>query len=145
MKYTDWVIPRLKNLEHNRTALLNIPDQIHTLEMSFSAIRSAATDGTPVSGGENMREEALIANIAEREQLKRNLEITCREVKIMDSALNSLPEDERLVLDRFFIHKSRDYKERLCNELHCERATLYRLKDKGLIDLARQLYGQVTL
>lgn len=145
MRYTDWVIPRLKNLQQERDSLTYIPERIHTLELSYSAIRSATTDSTPVSGGTSHREDALLSNIAERDQLKKNLVITRREVAQVEEALSKLSETDRLVLERFFINRHKGHVERLCEELNCEVANVYKLKDRALIEFARRLYGQVNL
>ena len=107
MKYSDWIIPRLRDLEQERAALQNIPERIRTLELAFAGLRAANTEGDVVSGGENHREEAMLANIAERDELKRNLVISRREVEQVDGALAKLSQEERLVLDRFYIHGSR--------------------------------------
>lgn len=145
MKYTDWIIPRLRDLENERAALQNIPERIRTLELAFAGLRAANTDGDVVSGGENHREDLLLANIAERDELKKNLEITRREVEQVDSALAKLSQDERLVLDRFYIHREHGHVDRLCEELGCEVANVYKIKNRALVQLARSLHGQVTL
>ena len=128
MKTSDWLIPRLRELNGEREALIAIPERIQTLKLSFGAIRAARTDGDPVSGGTNRREDALLANIAERDRLRQNLEVT-----------------RRLIIDRFYIDRPRDHVERLCEELHLEKSQVYELKNRALISLARALYGQVNL
>ena len=145
MKYTDWLIPRLRSLENERRALVNIPERIRMLEMDFGAIRAATTDGDPVSGGTNRREEMLLENIAERDELKRNLAVTRREVRQIEGALDTLSREERAVIEKFYIDRPPDHISRLCEELHIEKAQIYRIKDRAMIHLARQLFGQVTL
>ena len=145
MKTSDWLIPRLRELNGEREALIAIPERIQTLELSFGAIQAARTDGDPVSGGTNRREDALLANIAERDRLRQNLEVTRREVEQLERALNMLGEDERLIIDRFYIDRPRDHVERLCEELHLEKSQVYEMKNRALISLARALYGQVNL
>ena len=145
MKTSDWLIPRLRELNGEREALIAIPERIQTLKLSFGAIRAARTDGDPVSGGTYRREDALLANIAERDRLRQNLEVTRREVEQLERALKKLSEDERLIIDRFYIDRPRDHVERLCEELHLEKSQVYELKNRALISLARALYGQVNL
>lgn len=145
MKYTDWIIPRLRDLEQERAALKNIPERILVLEMAFDGLKAANTDGTVVSGGENHREEAMLANIAERDELKRNLEITRREVEQIVAALANLSQEERLVLERFYIHREQGHVERLCEELNMEKSQVYNIKNRALVRLARMLHGQVSL
>ena len=145
MKYTDWIIPRLRDLEQERAALKNIPERILVLEMAFDGLKAANTDGTVVSGGENHREEAMLANIAERDELKHNLEITKREVEQVDAALAELSQEERLVLERFYIHREHGHVDRLCEELNMEKSQVYNIKNRALVKLARMLHGQVSL
>lgn len=145
MKYSDWIIPRLRDLEQEREALHNIPERIRTLEIAFAGLRAANTDGDVVSGGENHREEVLLANIAERDELKRNLVITRREVEQVDSVLAKLSQEERLVLDRFYIHREPGHVERLCEELSMEKSQVYNIKNRAMVKLARMLHGQVYL
>ena len=145
MKYTDWLIPRLRDLEQEREALQNIPERIRTLEIAFAGLRAANTEGDVVSGGENHREEALLANIAERDELKRNLVISRREVEQVDGALAKLSQEERLVLDRFYIHREPGHVERLCEELSMEKSQVYNIKNRAMVKLARMLHGQVSL
>ena len=145
MKYTDWIIPRLRELEQERAALTNIPERIRVLELKFAGLKATDTEGDRVSGGENHREEMLLANIAERDELKRNLEITRREVEQMDAALAELSREERLVLERFYIKRELGHVDRLCEELGCEVANVYKIKNRALVRLARSLHGQVNL
>ena len=145
MKYTDWLIPRLRDLEQEREALQNIPERIHPLEIAFAGLRASNTDGDVVSGGENHREEAMLANIAERDALRLNLEVTKREVRQVEKALSRLSPDEALVLERFYIHREPGHVERLCEELNMEKSQVYNVKNRAMIRLARMLHGQVNL
>ena len=145
MKYSDWIIPRLRDLEQEREALQNIPERIRTLELAFAGLRAANTDGDVVSGGENHREEVLLANIAERDALRLNLEVTSREVRQMEKALSRLSADEALVLERFYIHREPGHVERLCEELSMEKSQVYNIKNRAMVKLARMLHGQVNL
>ena len=145
MKYTDWIIPRLRELEQERAALQNIPERILVLGLKFAGLKATDTDSDRVSGGENHREEAMLANIAERDELKRNLEITRREVEQIDAALANLSQEERLVLERFYIHREHGHVDKLCEELNMEKSQVYNIKNRALVRLARMLHGQVNL
>ena len=50
MNWKREAIDKLKNYEAHREALENIPKEIKRLESAYAGIRSATTDGTPVSG-----------------------------------------------------------------------------------------------
>lgn len=146
LNWSVFAVQRLRDLEDRKTAVDNIAEQIKVLEQRFAAIRSATTDGTPVqSGNENKREEMLIRNIAEREELKNNLDITTREIEITEKALDTLTEDEKLILRRFFILQEKGYVERLCDELFVSKTRLYQKKDAALKKFTMACYGIVEL
>ena len=116
------------------------------LEDKFTAIRSATTDSTPVQGGnENRREQMLIHNIATREELQKNLEITKNEVEITEKGLAALTETERRILTRFYINRTKGYVERLCDELYISKTELYRQKEDALKRFTTVCYGIVEL
>lgn len=145
MNWKDAVISELRDHESKLAALEQIPARIKTLEMSFSAIRSAMTDSTPVSGGTNRREDAMLDNIYERDAQKANLAIVERQVRRIEKGLSELTQEERIVLDRFFIRRPRNYIDALCDELCCERTQVYRIKDRALRNLTMKLCGVVEL
>lgn len=59
----------------------------------------------------------------------------------MDGGLAVLDGEERLVLERFYIHRAKGNVERLCDELHLEKSRVYELKDKALRHFTIALYG----
>lgn len=146
LNWSVFAVQRLRDLEDRKTAVENITEQIKALEQRFTAIRSATTDGTPVQGGnENKREEMLIRNIAEREELKNNLDIITREIEVTEKALNTLTEEEKLILRRFFILRQKGYVERLCDELYVSKTRLYQKKEAALKKFTLVCYGVVEL
>ena len=138
-------ITRLKNLEAERDALNNIPERIKILELEYEGIKASATDSFRVSGGENRQEESQLNNIMQRQNLERDLVRTKMEVDQMENALAALKPTDRMVLDVFFINRPRNYMDVLCEELHCETAHVYRIKEKALLELTRRLCGQINL
>lgn len=145
MNYKDWTIPRLKELPQLEKALENIPERVKTLEAEYTNIRAVRTDATPVHGGTNTREEMLVANIAEREELTANYDIAKRKVTQLHKALSELEDKECKVLELFYIHRCKNHVERLCTELCCEKSEVYRTKDEALVKLAKILYGCAEL
>lgn len=139
-------IQRLRDYENRKAAIDNITEQIKLLEEKFTAIRSSTTDATPVKGGnENKREEMLIHNIATREELQKNLDITIHEVELIEKGLAALTEDEKRILERFYINRSKGYVERLCDELFISKTELYRQKEEALKKFTMVCYGIVEL
>lgn len=146
LNWCEFSIKRLRDYENRKKAVENLREQIVSLEDKFTAIRSATTDSTPVQGGnDNRREEMLIHNIATRDELKNNLKIVKHEISITEKGLAALTEDERKILDRFYINRSKGYIERLCDELFVSKTELYRQKDEALKKFTMVCYGIVEL
>lgn len=143
MNWKYEAVDKLKGYEAHKRALENIPREIKRLEGAFVSIRSATTDGTPVSGGTCTREDAMVNNITRREELKVAMREAAAWVKIVDGGLAVLDEEERHILDRFYIHRAKGNVERLCDELHLEKTRVYELKDKALRHFTLALYGVV--
>lgn len=141
MNWKREAIDKLKNYEAHREALENIPKEIKRLESAYAGIRSATTDGTPVSGGGSTREDSILSNIVHRDELKRRLKEARLWVSMVDKALAVLSDEERLVLDRFYIHRAKGAVEALCESLGLEKSAVYDRRDKALRHFTLALYG----
>lgn len=146
MNWEFEAVDKLKGYEAHRRALENIPLEIKRLEEAFVSVRSATTDGTPVSGGGSTREDMMLSNIAHREELARTLKQAQAWVRFVDAGLAALDEGERLVLERFYIHRARGSVDRLCEELGIiNPAGVYKRKDKALRHFTIALYGIIEI
>lgn len=132
---------KLKNYEAHKQALECLPKEIRRLESAYTGIRSATTDGTPISGGGNTREDSMLSNIVHRDELKRRLKEARLWVAQVDKALAVLDDEERLVLDRFYIHRAKGAVEALCESLNLEKSAVYDRRDKALRHFTLALYG----
>lgn len=145
MNWSYMAVQRLKAYESRREAIKNIPEEIALLTQRFQSIRAAVTDGTPVQESGNRREEMLVYNIAKREELKINLEIARREVRLTEKGLAALSDEERRILELFYITRGKKSVERLCEELFVSKTELYRRKDEALRKFTMCSYGVVEL
>lgn len=141
MNWKSEAVDKLRQYEAKKLSLVNIPLEISRLESAARGVRSAASDGTPVSGGGSGREDMLLSNIVHREELERSLEQAQKWVALVDAALAILSTEERLLLERFYVHPERGSVDRLCEELRCEKATVYRRRDKAIHRFTLALYG----
>lgn len=141
MNWRSEAIDKLKSYAARMEALENIPKEIKRLESAYAGIRSATTDGTPISGGGNAREDSMLSNIVHRDELKRRLKEARLWVVQVDKALAVLDDEERLVLDRFYIHRAKGNVGELCERLNVEQATVYRRRDSALRRFTIALYG----
>ena len=113
------------------------------MEAAAYTVRSVQLDKLPVHGGSSRRESDLIDNIDRRGRLQANLELARQKARRIERGLSVLTPQERLVLERFFIRRTRDYMDRLCEELSCETAQIYRIKDSGLRKFTLAMYGDL--
>lgn len=141
MNWKYEAIDKLKQYEAKKQALKNIPEEIRRLESAIQGIRSATADGTPMQGGGSSREDMYLSNIVRREELGRSLEQAQKWVDFVDAGLEFVAKDERLILDRFYINPAKGNVERLCAELGCEQATVYRKREQALRNFTISLYG----
>lgn len=130
-------------ISYNRKkgAINNLEQQIKQLEVSCNSIRSAATDGTPVSGGGNCREDFLLNNIVKREKLEANLDATRQWCKTVEAALNALSAEDRLILDRMYVNRRRGHVERLEEELKLTKTAVYKRVDAAMLRFVQAYYG----
>lgn len=143
MEYWKYkAIDRLKEYPAKITALQNIPDRIAQLESLANSIRSATTDSTPVQGGGCTREDVMLSNMVEREELQANLFRAKQDCKIVERGLSVLGDDERYILDKMYIHRTKGYIERLQDEYGLEdQRSVYRRADKALLHFTIAAYG----
>lgn len=132
---------RLQSYVPKQASIASTEAEIKRLEAEIVRIRSATTDSTPVSGGTNQREDMLINNIVMRTELKSAQEETREWLRITDNALSILTDTERRILDLMYIHRAKGNVDRLCEELHIEKPTVYRWRESALRRFTLALYG----
>lgn len=141
MKWKNEAMEKLRRYGVMREALLNIPAEIQRLEADACALQGVATDQTPVRGGGGRREEALINNFVQRQELALSLAQVQRWLTMADRGLLALTEEERLVLKRLYLSPEKGALERLCSELGMEQSSVYRKRDQALERFTIALYG----
>ena len=107
MNWRGEAVEKLRKYDAMCRSLQNIPLEVKRLEADARAIRGARTDGTPVKGGGSGREDALINNIAHRQELTWALEQAKYWVDITRRGLETLTPEEKLVLQRFYLTPDR--------------------------------------
>lgn len=132
---------KLRDYNAKKNAIAATLEEIKRLESESTCVRSATTDGTPVQDGGNRREDAMLNNIAARMELKAAHDNAEAWLRIIDGALAVLTDDERRILDRFYINRQKGHAERLMDELHIEQTHVYRRKDAALRKFTLALYG----
>ena len=143
MNWKTEAVEKLEQYEAKRQSLRSIPMEISRLESAMTSIRSTALSGVSVKGGNTCREDMVLNNIVHRQELERSLEQTKSWVSLVESGLSVLDEEERLILDRFYIHSERGAADTLAGELAMDVKTVYRRKDAALRRFTIALWGCV--
>ena len=141
MNWKKEAIEKLKEYNARKQAITSIPMEIAQLESAVRGIRSASADGVAISGGGSGREDMLLSNICKREELKRSLAAANVWVSQVEDAMAVLNQEERLILDKFYISPARGNVDRLCGELNVEKSQVYARKDAALRHFTISLYG----
>lgn len=132
---------KLRRYDSMRRALGNIPEEIRRLKEEARAIRVSSFDHIVVRGGGGCREDALIDNLVKRQELEWTLKRVKHWVLVADRGLAALLPDEKLVLQRLYLHPEKDALQRLCDELGVEQSSIYRKRDQALQRFTTALYG----
>ena len=144
MNWKQEAVEKLRRYDAMRLATINIPQELERLEIDAHSIRSARTDATPVSGGGNRREEAMMNNILHRQELAWTLQQAQMWLQTTDRALTALTPEEKQILHRLYIYPEKGNLERLCKELGVEASSIYRRRDKALEHFTLAFYGTQT-
>ena len=132
---------RLYNLAKDEASLSRMREEIQSLKEESCAVRTASTDGNPVAGGGNGRSEWLDNNIQERSYLSMRIQAVETKVASTRAALDMLTEDQRKILDVFFIHRMSKPEEYLAEVENMDRSSAFRKRNQAVRDLTRLLYG----
>lgn len=137
-------IADLRVYEKRKAAVGNLEERIKILNEQNVSLQGLS-NSAPVMGGANRQEDAWINNIVERGQLETNLKIVKSLVELTKKGLASLTDEQRLILELFYIDRVQGYKEILCDRLCIEQSRLYELKDRAIKDFVIGMYGIVEL
>lgn len=132
---------KLRDYAAKEQSLESVAERIAQLQAEMTCVRSATTDSTAVHGGGNYREDALLNNISERTELERAKLSTAEWLEWVNGALTALSDTDKNLLDKFYISKRKGHVERLCEEMHLEKAQVYKRKDAALRKFTMLLYG----
>ncbi len=141
MNWKKTAIDDLQNYYGREAALDSLKERVQALNETMDGLKAAAADKEPVRGGASHMEDALINNIVERERLKLNYSAVKRLTDTTRRGLESLSDEERRILDGFYMRRTSGYIDDLCEQTGLERAQVYRIKDKALYKYTVATYG----
>lgn len=140
MNWKKEAMDKLERLGAMRQAMQSIPLELQRLEEEALRLRSAGLLDVHVSGGGG-REDMLLSNLVQRQELERLRQQTRSWLVTVEKALSVLSPEEKLVLDRLFITPGRGGLDELCRELVVEKSSIYRKRDSALRRFTHALYG----
>lgn len=143
MDYTVVAKDKLYNYAAKKASAVNLSEEIQELEYRRRGLHSATSDGSPVAGGTNKREEMLLNTIVLEEERKEDLHLVTRWLRRVERGLAVLNEEERLILDRFFIQPEKGAADRLAMDLGIDPKTVYWRKSKALEKFTRAMCGRI--
>lgn len=135
----------LRHLEARRKSVVDSKEQVRMIENQMTGLRSATSDATPVSGGGSGREDMLLNLIAEKDAIAATATVVESQIKAVDRALADISEEERHILDMCFVRFRVGNINRLCEELQCEAATVYRRRDAALKEYTIRRRGMLEI
>ncbi len=141
MKWKNEAMEKLKKYDAMRMALKNIPEEIRRLKSEANIMRRASLETPFVRFSGGRREEAMLSNIVQRQELEWTLKQVKHWLSVTDRGLLALPEDERLVLQRLYLYPEKGAVDRLCAELGIEQSSVYRKRDQALERFTVAMYG----
>lgn len=141
MNYKKWLIEDLQNLSRQKFAIVQLQEELETVEAEYAAIKATNYDKMPSGKGTNVQEEKLLTAIAKKDELSANLEYTRRHVADMERLLTALPDDERLIIERMVLSNEKYAADMLADELGYERRQIYNKRNQALTHLAQMRHG----
>lgn len=141
MQWKEEAVEKLRRYGAMQQALINIPAEIRRLQDDAIALHSPSAEHIAVKGSSGRRDDALINNIAQQQELEWSLNQVKQWLTVADRGLAALDPEERLVLERMYLTPVRGAVDRLCGELGMEQASVYRKRDKALRQFTVALYG----
>lgn len=132
MNWKSVAIDKLKDYGAKQIGVQNMSEEIQELKVRRRGIRSASSDSIAVHGGGSGREDAMLNSIVLQKELEINLQGSQRWIKRVENGLSVLDEEERRILERFYIKPERGAAERLSMDLGVDVKTVYHRKDRAL-------------
>ncbi len=125
----------LRRYKQMKIGLLNSKDRLRLVSES---VRSPKTS----LGRKSKRAESEVINaVVEMERLAANINSAERLINIIERGLDSLSDEERRLLEKFYMSSSPSKMRHLSEEFGYEPRTLYRKRDRALTNFTIAMYG----
>lgn len=136
MKWTECAKQDLKRYNHLRESIKNIPNRIESLQYKYESLK-----GSEAKDESGKYTDILLDNIVERERLQLVYKADKIILELIEKGLFALSENERKVLDGFYITRNGNYMHNLMEDMGYERSRIYQIKDHALYTFTLSMYG----
>jgi len=143
MNWQKEAIADLRCHEKRKAAMESLAEEIRELRARTYGTSSPTADAVPVQGGSSTAEGRWIDVIDELERKKEAWRITKRRVDAVERGLAALDEQQREILEAFFINRVQGGADYLAEKLHLERTRVYELRESAIRDFTMARYGVV--
>ena len=127
MKEREEILSMLRNLVLDRSAVELMREEIARL------VENEKQKELPAAQREALKKESV--------KLQSCLVVTISHIRSVERLLGLLSAEEQKVLDWTLIHPRPEAVFDLAEELHCETASIYRIRSRAISKLVRLRYG----
>lgn len=143
MKWDDIAIGDLRRYPGLCSSVKNLSERLRILEESAADVKGANLDRIPLSGGGSCYEDKLLNVLVEKEKKRHLLKTDLQLKKAIERGLGALDDEERRVLEGFYMYPSRNAADSLASRIACDRATVYRIRKRALYKFTVHMYGVI--
>lgn len=140
MNWKKEAVNQLKEYSCRKDSLKSIQNRCRLLETETTTLKERELP-LPLRGPLSDAQEQLLSSIAEQKQLLANYQMAKLQLQWIEKGLSVLDEDERMVLEGFYMIGGPCIKQDLMSDLCIERSALYELKDRALRKFTMSMYG----
>jgi len=139
----DWKresIDELRTYKQRKSSLDSLRQSIAQMESDLTSIGGVPScDGG--HAGYTDPDEKIVNKIVKLEKLKKSYQVAKTNINAVERGLSVCDEEQRTILDAFYISRERGNVEKLCEQLHVEQSSIYRRKDQALRAYTIARYG----
>lgn len=132
----------LRDYRARKIAIKSMTAELIQLQADMEHLGGISTDAHVKSSG-GTEDDRLINLIVRKSKIESSLRRASDSVGAVEAAMLILDDEERHVLDMFYITPAKGNVFRLCEDLCVEQATVYRRRDTALRKYTIARYGCV--
>ena len=117
------VIEMLKNYENQKMFCANIDDRKGYIKLKVATGYDKKLAASELRDIEKQKKRALAG------------------IKLLEAGMRTLTEEERIAVNEFYINRSENHIDRLCERLSCEERQTYKYKERALKKICSIILG----